>query len=230
MKRRTTRQRTQQEPALKKAPNQAPPVEFLTETQELLYNTIRSETVTFAVGPAGTGKTHIAVWCGLDYLMRRKVSKLVLTRPIVEAGEKMGFLPGTLKDKIDPYLRPLYDAMEEIAGKAQVEKWLQEGAIEVAPLAFMRGRTFKNSFVILDEAQNATAAQLKMVLTRIGAGSKMVIDGDPAQSDITNHVSAFMQMAEILPSVKGIDTVAFGLRDSVRHPIIEDILEALGES
>lgn len=183
--------------------------------------------LTFAIGPAGTGKTYIAVAMAVMYFMTHQVDRIVLSRPAVEAGEKLGYLPGDLKEKVDPYLRPLYDALYDMLPGDKVAKYLEEGVIEVAPLAYMRGRTLSNSFIILDEAQNATPAQIKMFLTRLGEGSRMAITGDPSQTDLPRgNPSGLMEAVQILRKVKGIGTVQFSDADVVRHPLAARIVNA----
>jgi len=183
--------------------------------------------VTFGVGPAGTGKTWLAVACAIDALERESVQRLVLTRPAVEAGERLGFLPGDLVQKVDPYLRPLYDALYDLMGFERVQRLFEKQTIEIAPLAYMRGRTLNHAFVILDEAQNTTPEQMKMFLTRIGFGSKAVINGDPSQIDLPKgQRSGLSHAVEVLESVKGIATTRFTSRDVVRHPLVARIVEA----
>jgi phosphate starvation-inducible PhoH-like protein len=183
--------------------------------------------ITFGIGPAGTGKTFLAVACAVDALERHGVQRLVLTRPAVEAGERLGFLPGDLAQKVDPYLRPLYDALYDLMGFERVTKAFEKGLIEIAPLAFMRGRTLNHAFVILDEAQNTTREQMKMFLTRIGFGSKCVITGDVSQIDLPSGVpSGLVDAAQVLAQVKGIAFTHFNSADVVRHPLVARIVEA----
>jgi phosphate starvation-inducible protein PhoH and related proteins len=183
--------------------------------------------ITFGIGPAGTGKTFLAVACAVDALERHGVQRLVLTRPAVEAGERLGFLPGDLAQKVDPYLRPLYDALYDLMGFERVTKAFEKGLIEIAPLAFMRGRTLNHAFVILDEAQNTTREQMKMFLTRIGFGSKCVITGDVSQIDLpAGTPSGLVDAAQVLAEVKGIAFTHFSSADVVRHPLVARIVEA----
>jgi phosphate starvation-inducible PhoH-like protein len=188
---------------------------------------ITSHDINFGVGPAGTGKTYLAVACAVDALQHEKVRKIILVRPAVEAGEKLGFLPGDMAQKVDPYLRPLYDALYEMLGFDRVEKMIEKGQIEVAPLAFMRGRTLNDSFIILDEAQNTTVEQIKMFLTRVGFGSTAVITGDVTQIDLPSEkMSGLRHVLEVLKDVEGISFTFFGARDVVRHPLVQRIVSA----
>ena len=183
--------------------------------------------ITFGIGPAGTGKTFLAVACAVDALERHGVQRIVLTRPAVEAGERLGFLPGDLAQKVDPYLRPLYDALYDLMGFDRVAKAFEKGLIEIAPLAFMRGRTLNHAFVILDEAQNTTRVQMKMFLTRIGFGSKCVVNGDVSQIDLPQGTaSGLVEAAQVLAEVQGIAFTQFGAADVVRHPLVMRIVEA----
>ncbi|KGD66269.1 PhoH family protein [Alcanivorax nanhaiticus] len=183
--------------------------------------------INFGVGPAGTGKTWLAVACAVDALEKAEIQRILLVRPAVEAGEKLGFLPGDLAEKIDPYLRPLYDALYEMLGFEKVAKLMDRMVIEVAPLAYMRGRTLNNSFVILDEAQNTTPEQMKMFLTRIGFGTRAVITGDVTQVDLPRHQrSGLVNTLEVLDGVKGIGVTTFDSKDVVRHPLVQRIVEA----
>jgi phosphate starvation-inducible PhoH-like protein len=194
--------------------------------REYLNNILRHD-ITFGIGPAGTGKTWLAVACAIDALERETVQRLVLTRPAVEAGERLGFLPGDLVQKVDPYLRPLYDALYDLMGIERVQRLFEKQTIEIAPLAYMRGRTLNHAFVILDEAQNTTPEQMKMFLTRIGFGSKAVINGDPSQVDLPRgQASGLTNAVDILRSVQGIATTQFTSRDVVRHPLVARIVEA----
>ncbi|MFC3340337.1 PhoH family protein [Paracandidimonas soli] len=194
--------------------------------RDYLNNMLRHD-ITFGVGPAGTGKTWLAVACAIDALERESVQRLVLTRPAVEAGERLGFLPGDLTQKVDPYLRPLYDALYDLMGFEKVQRLFEKQTIEIAPLAYMRGRTLNHAFVILDEAQNTTPEQMKMFLTRIGFGSKAVITGDPSQVDLPRgQRSGLAHAVEILESVQGIASTHFTSRDVVRHPLVARIVDA----
>jgi phosphate starvation-inducible PhoH-like protein len=182
---------------------------------------------TFGIGPAGTGKTYLAVACGVDALERDKVKRIVLVRPAVEAGERLGFLPGDLAQKVDPYLRPLYDALYDLMGFEKTGKLLERGTIELAPLAYMRGRTLNHAFVILDEAQNTTPEQMKMFLTRIGFGAKAVVNGDVTQIDLgRDKKSGLIEARRILDGVRGIAFTQFGAQDVVRHPLVARIIDA----
>ena len=186
-----------------------------------------TEDITFGIGPAGTGKTFLAVACAVDALERNAVQRIVLTRPAVEAGERLGFLPGDLAQKVDPYLRPLYDALYDLMGLERVQKAFERALIEIAPLAFMRGRTLNHAFVILDEAQNTTREQMKMFLTRIGFGSKCVVNGDVSQIDLPKGTaSGLVDAAQVLAAVKGIGFTRFSAADVVRHPLVARIVEA----
>ncbi|MDB5913475.1 MAG: phosphate starvation-inducible protein PhoH-like protein [Ramlibacter sp.] len=198
-----------------------------TPTQSLYLENIARHDITFGIGPAGTGKTYLAVACAVDALERSAVQRIVLTRPAVEAGEKLGFLPGDLTQKVDPYLRPLYDALYELMGFDRVTKAFERQALEIAPLAFMRGRTLNNAFVILDEAQNTTPEQMKMFLTRIGFGSKCVVTGDVSQIDLPKgHLSGLVDAERVLKRVKGIAHTRFTSADVVRHPLVALIVDA----
>ncbi|WP_048439617.1 PhoH family protein [Caenimonas sp. SL110] len=198
-----------------------------TPTQSVYLDNIARHDITLAIGPAGTGKTYLAVAAAVDALERSAVQRIVLTRPAVEAGEKLGFLPGDLTQKVDPYLRPLYDALYELMGFDRVMKAFERQALEVAPLAFMRGRTLNNAFVILDEAQNTTPEQMKMFLTRIGFGSKCVVTGDVSQIDLPKgQLSGLVEAEHILKRVKGIAHTRFTSADVVRHPLVARIVDA----
>ncbi|WP_238945713.1 PhoH family protein [Vandammella animalimorsus] len=198
-----------------------------TPNQSVYLSHIAEHDITFGIGPAGTGKTYLAVACAVDALERNAVQRIVLTRPAVEAGERLGFLPGDLTQKVDPYLRPLYDALYELMGFERVQKAFERNALEIAPLAFMRGRTLNNAFVILDEAQNTTPEQMKMFLTRIGFGAKAVITGDASQIDLPKGaVSGLLDARRVLKNVKGIAFTQFDSGDVVRHPLVARIVDA----
>jgi phosphate starvation-inducible PhoH-like protein len=198
-----------------------------TEGQKALVSAIEANSLTFAIGPAGTGKTFLAIVMAVRALKNREVSRLVLSRPAVEAGEKLGFLPGDLKDKVDPYLRPLYDALQELLDDGTTAKYLERGTIEVAPIAYMRGRTLSDAFVILDEAQNTSPEQLKMFLTRIGAGSKMVVTGDDTQIDLPRgQRSGLLDVERLFEDVDDIGVVRLDESDVVRHPLVGRIVAA----
>lgn len=197
--------------------------------QRLYLDAIRRNEITFGIGPAGTGKTYLAVVMAVAALRNREVRRIILTRPAVEAGERLGFLPGDLQDKVDPYLRPLYDALQDILGQDTYRKFMTKGIIEVAPLAYMRGRTLEDAFVILDEAQNTTSRQMKMFLTRLGFGSRMVVTGDLGQIDLPRGaVSGLREAAQILDGVKGIGVVRMAPLDVIRHDVVTRIVEAYG--
>ena len=195
--------------------------------QQYYVRAIQSNDINFGIGPAGTGKTYLAVACAVESLLKDEVERILLVRPAVEAGEKLGFLPGDLAQKVDPYLRPLYDALYEMLGFETVGKLIERNVIEVAPLAYMRGRTLNNSFVILDESQNTTREQMKMFLTRIGFGSTAVITGDPSQIDLPRgQLSGLNHATQVLGKVKGISFTHFTAKDVVRHPLVQRIVEA----
>jgi phosphate starvation-inducible PhoH-like protein len=198
-----------------------------TPNQVRYLKNILGHDITFGIGPAGTGKTYLAVACAVDALERNAVQRIILTRPAVEAGERLGFLPGDLAQKVDPYLRPLYDALYELMGLERVGKAFEKGTLEVAPLAFMRGRTLNHAFVILDEAQNTTPEQMKMFLTRIGFGAKAVVTGDTSQVDLPKgSTSGLIDAENVLRDVRGIATTRFTSADVVRHPLVARIVEA----
>ncbi|QOR36902.1 PhoH family protein [Clostridium sp. 'deep sea'] len=202
-----------------------------TKGQQKYVESIRNNTLVFGVGPAGTGKTYLAIAMAVASLRNREVSRIVLTRPAVEAGERLGFLPGDLQAKIDPYLRPLYDALYDIMGAEQFVKYLEKGVIEVAPLAYMRGRTLDNSFVILDEAQNTTKEQMKMFLTRLGFGSQAIVTGDITQTDLPrDRKSGLKEAVKILDKVKDIGIVFLTEKDVVRHALVQRIIKAYEKS
>ena len=195
--------------------------------QRRYLEAIDQHDIVFGVGPAGTGKTYLAMAQAVSYLLAKKVSRIVLVRPAVEAGEKLGFLPGDLQEKVNPYLRPLYDALYDMLDVEKAEKYLERGAIEVAPLAFMRGRTLNDAFVILDEAQNTTTEQMKMFLTRLGFGSKAVVTGDVTQIDLPGgRISGLVQAMEVVGKIEGISFVYFDERDVVRHKLVQAIVKA----
>ncbi len=196
-------------------------------TQQKYYDTILKNDITFGIGPAGTGKTYIAVAIALNYLMQEKIKKIILTRPVVEAGESLGFLPGNLEEKIDPYLTPLMDSIYDMLTISEINKYKERGQIEIAPLAYMRGRTLNNSFIILDEAQNTSITQMKMFLTRLGHNSKVIVTGDITQKDLPNSQKSGVELTmEILNGIEGLNFVFFDKRDVVRHPIVKKIIEA----
>jgi phosphate starvation-inducible PhoH-like protein len=194
--------------------------------QKTYVDAIKKNTVVFGVGPAGTGKTYLAVCMAVSAFKSKQVEKIILTRPAVEAGEKLGFLPGDLHEKVDPYLRPLYDALQEMLGLETYGKLMERGAIEVAPLAYMRGRTLSNAFIILDEAQNTTKEQMKMFLTRMGEGSKTVVTGDVTQIDLDGKDSGLVHATDILDGVDGISVCRLTAKDVVRHPLVMRIIRA----
>jgi len=197
------------------------------QNQQDYLRKILSHDINFGVGPAGTGKTYLAVACAVEALQNETVRRIILVRPAVEAGEKLGFLPGDMAQKVDPYLRPLYDALYDMLGFERVEKMLEKNVIEVAPLAFMRGRTLNDSFIILDEAQNTTTEQIKMFLTRVGFGSTAVITGDVTQIDLPSEkMSGLKHVLKVLKDVEGISFTFFGVRDVVRHPLVQRIVAA----
>jgi phosphate starvation-inducible protein PhoH and related proteins len=198
-----------------------------TVTQKKYVDAIRGHTVTFAIGPAGTGKTYLAMALAVAALAERQVGRIILTRPAVEAGERLGFLPGTLLEKVDPYLRPLFDALYDMLDADRLSSYMEKGIVEVAPLAFMRGRTLNDSFIILDEAQNTSPEQMQMFLTRLGFGSKMVVTGDDTQIDLPREqASGLIQVQNILGTLDGVAFVRFGHEDVVRHKLVQRIVEA----
>lgn len=203
------------------------PIRPKTVGQASYIDAIRTHTVTFALGPAGTGKTYLAMAMAVAALKRRDVGRVVLTRPVVEAGESLGFLPGTLEEKLDPYVRPLYDALFDMVDAEKAATMVDQGVIEIAPLAFMRGRTLNDAFVILDEAQNTTLPQIKMFLTRMGRNAKFIVTGDVTQIDLPLRTdSGLVRATEFLRGIEGIGLVAFDKRDIVRHPLVKHIVEA----
>lgn len=197
-----------------------------TPMQKEYLDYIRTKTITFGMGPAGTGKTYLAMAMAVAALNRKEVGRILLTRPVVEAGENLGFLPGTLTEKIDPYIRPLYDALFDMMDPVRANKLLAEGVIEIAPLAFMRGRTLNDSFIILDEAQNTTSQQMKMFITRLGMGSKMVITGDMTQTDLPKGISGLQTVRQVLEGVDEIGFIEFQTRDVVRNSLVSKIIAA----
>ena len=207
--------------------NRKVPLRPRSEGQRHYVDAIFGSDLVFAIGPAGTGKTYLAVACAVRFLKERRIDRIVLVRPAVETDEKLGFLPGDMKEKVDPYLRPLYDALYDMLPRGQVERYLESGVIEVAPLAFMRGRTLNNSFIILDEAQNTTIRQMKMFLTRLGMNSKTVITGDITQIDLANKsLSGLLNAPKVLEGIPGIEFVYLSDRDVVRHPLVQEIIMA----
>ena len=197
------------------------------DNQRLLMEAIAGHSLTLALGPAGTGKTYLAITSAVEVLEAGKVGRIVLTRPAIEAGESLGFLPGDLHEKLAPYLRPLYDALNERIGGKRVRQLMSEGAIEIAPVAYMRGRTLNNAFVVIDEAQNCTYGQIKMLLTRLGWHSTMVLTGDPDQSDLLDGLSGFADIARRLEAVPEISVIHLTDRDIVRHPLVGEMLTVL---
>jgi phosphate starvation-inducible PhoH-like protein len=197
------------------------------EKQSEYIKALKENDIVMSLGPAGTGKSFLAVSVAITLLMEKKIERVILSRPAVEAGEKLGFLPGDMKEKVDPYLRPLYDALYELFGADKIDKKIETGEIEIAPLAFMRGRTLKNCFAILDEAQNATETQIKMFLTRIGENSKLVVNGDPSQVDLINkRDSGLIKSKKILKDLEEIKIIEFDHNDVVRHPLVSKIIKA----
>lgn len=211
--------------------NNGRPVRVKNFGQRKYVQAIRNNDLVFGIGPAGTGKTFLAVVMAVAALKKKEVERLILTRPAVEAGESLGFLPGDLKEKVDPYLRPIYDALYAILGSEHTERLIERGVIEIAPLAYMRGRTLDNAFVILDEAQNSTRAQMKMFLTRLGFGSKMVVNGDVSQIDLPkgHQQSGLIDASKILQSLPHIKFIQFSGNEVVRHPVVSEIIAAYDE-
>ena len=206
------------------------PIKPKTLGQKAYVDAIRKDMITFGIGPAGTGKTYLAMAMAITAFKANEIERIILTRPAIEAGEKLGFLPGDLQSKVDPYLRPLYDALYQIMGADSFQKNMEKGLIEVAPLAYMRGRTLDNAFIILDEAQNTTQAQMKMFLTRVGFGSKVVITGDETQKDLAPDVKSGLDVAQkVLGKVEGISFCRLTSRDVVRHPLVQKIVTAYEE-
>lgn len=203
------------------------PISARTPTQQNLVRTFQKNDLTFALGPAGTGKTYVAIALAVKALKNREVKKIILSRPAVEAGEKLGFLPGDMKDKIDPYLQPLYDALEDMVPAMKLKEYMETKVIQIAPLAFMRGRTLNDAVIVLDEAQNTTTHQMKMFLTRLGMNSKMVVTGDVTQIDLPRSVrSGLLNALRILRGVKGIGMIEYEKKDIVRHPLVQRIVDA----
>lgn len=203
------------------------PISARTPNQQKMVDAFNENDLTFALGPAGTGKTYIAIALAVKALKNKEVRKIILSRPAVEAGEKLGFLPGDMKDKIDPYLQPLYDALEDMIPAAKLKEYMEAKVIQIAPLAFMRGRTLNDAIIVLDEAQNTTTQQIKMFLTRLGMNAKMIITGDASQIDLPRTTSSgLLQALKILRNVKGIGRVEFGRKDIVRHALVQKIVEA----
>ncbi|HPU43373.1 MAG TPA: PhoH family protein, partial [Dictyoglomaceae bacterium] len=202
-------------------------IRVVTPGQKKYVEAIEKSNIVFSKGPAGTGKSFLAIAVGLILLRNNVVKKMILTRPVVEAGEKLGFLPGDIQQKVDPYIRPLYDFLEELLGQERLSKLIEKNILEVAPLAYMRGRTFKEAFVLLDEAQNTTPLQIKMFLTRFGFGSKMVVTGDVTQTDLGNgEISGLMHAWQVLQGIKGVAFVDLTDEDIVRHDIVREIVKA----
>lgn len=203
------------------------PISGRTPNQQKLVETFTKNDLTFALGPAGTGKTYVAIALAVRALKNREIKKIILSRPAVEAGEKLGFLPGDMKDKIDPYLQPLYDALEDMIPAVKLKEYMESKVIQIAPLAFMRGRTLNDAIIVLDEAQNTTTHQIKMFLTRLGMNAKMIVTGDTSQIDLPRSVtSGLVQALKILKGVEGIGVVEFGKKDIVRHHLVQRIVEA----
>ena len=207
--------------------NKGKPIKSKTVGQKKYVDLLKKKTITFGIGPAGTGKTYLAVAIAVNAYKEKQVEKIILTRPAVEAGEKLGFLPGDLQEKVNPYLRPLYDALQEMLGLDSFSKMMERGTIEIAPLAYMRGRTLSNAVVILDEAQNTTKEQIKMFLTRLGENSKMVITGDLTQIDLpAGHTSGLKHAVKILKDINDIGIIRLSEKDVVRHPLVQQIVKA----
>jgi phosphate starvation-inducible protein PhoH and related proteins len=209
--------------------NNGKPIKARTANQQRLVSEYQKNDLLFAIGPAGTGKTYTAIALAVKAFKNREIKKIILTRPAVEAGEHLGFLPGDLKDKLDPYLQPLYDALHDMIPPHKLQDLIEDGTVQIAPLAFMRGRTLENAFVILDEAQNATVNQLKMFLTRMGMNAKFIVNGDLTQIDLPNKQSSgLLQAVTILKNIEGISIIEFDKQDIVRHRLVKDIVHAYG--
>lgn len=207
--------------------NKGKPIKSKTVGQKKYVDLMKKKTITFGIGPAGTGKTYLAVAIAVNAYKQKQVEKIILTRPAVEAGEKLGFLPGDLQEKVNPYLRPLYDALQELLGVDSFAKMMERGTIEIAPLAYMRGRTLSNAYVILDEAQNTTKEQIKMFLTRLGENSRMIITGDLTQVDLpSGHTSGLKHAVRILKDINDIGIIKLSEKDVVRHPLVQQIVKA----
>lgn len=210
--------------------NYGKPIRVKTLGQKVYVDSVKNHDIVFGIGPAGTGKTFLAVTLAVTALKRGQIKRIILTRPAVEAGESLGFLPGDLKEKVDPYLRPVYDALYQILGKEQTARLMEREIIEIAPLAYMRGRTLDDAFVILDEAQNTTIMQMKMFLTRLGFNSKMIVNGDTSQIDLPSKVkSGLIDASQKLQGISAIDFVHFSAKDVVRHPVVAEIIKAYEE-
>ncbi|MBD5334392.1 MAG: PhoH family protein [Bacteroides sp.] len=206
------------------------PISPRNTNQSLMVKSVHENDLTFALGPAGTGKTYLAIALAVRALKNREVRKIILSRPAVEAGEKLGFLPGDMKDKIDPYLQPLYDALEDMIPAVKLKEYMETNVIQIAPLAFMRGRTLNDAIIVLDEAQNTTVQQIKMFLTRLGMNAKMIITGDATQIDLPRSVtSGLIQALKVLKDVPGIGRIEYGKKDIVRHPLVQRIVEAYNQ-
>ena len=207
------------------------PIKSRSENQQMLIDAYEKDDMVFAIGPAGTGKTYLSIALAVKALKEKTAKKIILSRPAVEAGEKLGFLPGDMKEKIDPYLQPLYDALEDMIPSAKLKEMIENGVIEIAPLAFMRGRTLSHAFVILDEAQNTTLPQIKMFLTRMGSGSKFIITGDPSQVDLPDgQKNGLLRSCDILEDVDGVSIIRFEQGDIVRHKLVQKIVTAFDRS
>lgn len=221
------KEKQEKEAPTDRQPKNLKPVKPRNPHQEQYLQTIESNIITVSSGPAGSGKTYLAVYEALKHHWSKEIKRIIISRPAVEAGEKLGFLPGGLEDKVDPYMRPIYDALYDIIGIPLTQEKLQRGYIEIAPLAFMRGRTFNNCFIILDEAQNATYEQLKMAVTRVGEGCKMVINGDPNQTDLPRHTqNGLGRLVEVVRGIENIGVIEFNRDDIVRSKVVTDLVTA----